>query len=147
MRLNIETKIDPNHPDESPDPRRFASLVLNLLRREHFSNRVMIESFDWRSLQFVQQQAPGIPTVYLTQQSGPNANVYLDKPSAWTAGFDPATHGGTVPRAVKAAGGAIWSPVFTMWMRHRSRSHAVWGYQAYPVPPRMLFVTFSANLD
>jgi glycerophosphoryl diester phosphodiesterase len=113
VRLNIETKIDPNHPDESPDPRRFASLVLDLLRSEHFSDRVMIESFDWRSLQVVQQQAPEIPTVYLTQQSGPNANVYLDKPSAWTAGFDPATHGGTVPRAVKAAGGAIWSPVFS----------------------------------
>jgi glycerophosphoryl diester phosphodiesterase len=112
VRLNIETKIDPNHPDQSPDPQHFVSLVLDLLRREHFSNRVVIESFDWRSLLLVQQQAPEIPTVYLTQQHGSGSNVYLDKPSAWTAGFDPATHGGSVPRAVKAAGGAIWSPFF-----------------------------------
>jgi glycerophosphoryl diester phosphodiesterase len=112
VRLNIETKIDPNHPDESPDPQRFVSLVLDLLRRENFSDRVMIQSFDWRSLQLVQQQAPQIPTVYLTQQQGSSANVYFDKRSSWTAGFDPATHDGSVPRAVKAAGGAIWSPYF-----------------------------------
>jgi hypothetical protein len=60
----------------------------------------------------VQQQAPEIPTVYLTLQQGSYPNIYLDKLSAWTAGFDPATHGGSVPRAVKAAGGAIWSPFF-----------------------------------
>jgi glycerophosphoryl diester phosphodiesterase len=112
VQLNIETKIDPNHPDESPDPQQFVSLVLDLLRREHFIDRVMIQSFDWRSLLRVQQQAPQIPTVYLTQQQGSSANVYLDRRSAWTAGFDPSAHGGSVPRAVKAAGGAIWSPYF-----------------------------------
>src|ERR1700676_1546992 len=68
VRLNIETKIDPNHPDESPDPQRFVALVLDLLRREDFASRVMIESFDWRTLQLVQRQSPAIPTVYLTQQ-------------------------------------------------------------------------------
>ena len=112
VRLNIETKIDPNHPDQSPDPQSFVSLLLDLLRREHFSDRVMIESFDWRSLRLVQQQAPGIATVYLTQQHGPEPNIYVDKPSAWTAGFNPSTYSGSVPRAVKAAGGAIWSPFF-----------------------------------
>jgi glycerophosphoryl diester phosphodiesterase len=112
VRLNIETKIDPNHPDQSPNPQQFVSLVLELLRREHFSDRVMIESFDWRSLQLVQQQAPEIPTIYLTHQQGAAPNIYLDKPSAWTAGFDPATHGGSVPSSVKAAGGAVWSPFF-----------------------------------
>jgi glycerophosphoryl diester phosphodiesterase len=108
----LETKIDPNHPVQVPDPQRFVSLVVELLRREHFSDRVMIQSFDWRTLQLVQQQAPEIPTVYLTQQHGAFANIYLEEPSAWTAGFDPATHGGSVPSAVKAAGGAIWSPLF-----------------------------------
>jgi glycerophosphoryl diester phosphodiesterase len=112
VRLNIETKIDPNHPEQSPDPQHFVSLVLDLLRHEHFSGRVMIQSFDWRTLRLLQQQAPGIPTVYLTQQQEESATIYLDRPSAWTAGFDPATHGRSVPRAVKAAGGAIWSPFF-----------------------------------
>lgn len=112
VRLNIETKIDPNHPDESPDPERFVALVLDLLRRENFADRVMIESFDWRTLLLVQKQAPKIPTVYLTQVQQPEENIYLDKPSPWTAGFDPIKYGHSVPRAVKAAGGAIWSPLY-----------------------------------
>jgi len=112
VRLNIETKIDPNHPDESTEPERFVALVLDLLRREDFAGRVMIESFDWRTLQLVQKQAPAIPTVYLTHQRDPDANIYLDKPSPWTAGFDPRKYRRSVPRAVKAAGGKIWSPLF-----------------------------------
>jgi glycerophosphoryl diester phosphodiesterase len=72
----------------------------------------MIQSFDWRTLQLVQQRAPTIPTVYLTSQSSFFANVFLDKPSPWTAGFDPIGHGGSVPAAIKAAGGKAWSPYY-----------------------------------
>jgi glycerophosphoryl diester phosphodiesterase len=112
VRLNIETKIDPAHREESLDPQRFVTVVLDLLRREQFSDRVMIQSFDWRTLLLVQKQAPAIPTVYLTQQAEPDANIYADKRSPWTAGFDPRDHGGSVPRTIKAAGGAIWSPYY-----------------------------------
>ncbi len=112
VRLNIETKIDPSHPEESPTPERFVALVLQLLKREQFVRRVTIESFDWRTLQLVQQQAPEIPTVYLSQQQGPGATVSRDKPSKWTAGFDPLKYGGSVPRAIEAAKGAIWSPEY-----------------------------------
>ncbi|HEX8781802.1 MAG TPA: glycerophosphodiester phosphodiesterase [Steroidobacteraceae bacterium] len=110
VRLNIETKIDPAHPQESKDPQQFVAAVLDLLRREQFADRVMIQSFDWRTLLLLQKQAAAIPTVYLTQQAEPEATIYRDKPSRWTAGFDPQDHGGSVPRTVKAAGGAIWSP-------------------------------------
>ena len=112
VRLNIETKIDPTHAQESLDPQGFVSAVLGVLRHEHFTSRVMIESFDWRTLLLVQKQAPEIPTVYLTQQQQPEENIYLDKSSPWTAGFDPVKYGGSVPRAVKAAGGRIWSPLY-----------------------------------
>jgi glycerophosphoryl diester phosphodiesterase len=61
----------------------------------------------------VQKEAPTISTVYLTQQEQPEENIYLDKPSPWTAGFDPRNYGGSVPRAVKAAGGKIWSPLYS----------------------------------
>jgi len=104
VRLNIETKIDPNHPEQSPDPERFVRLLLDLVQIEKFSDRVMVQSFDWRTLQLVQ--------VYLTQQAGSGATVFADKASIWTAGFNPVDHGGSLPRAIKAAGGAIWSPYF-----------------------------------
>lgn len=112
VRFNIETKIDPNHPDETLDPQAFVTKLLGLIETEAFSDRVMIQSFDWRTLQLVQQQAPKIPTVYLTLQRGSGQTVALDKATIWTAGFNPADHGGSLPRTIKAAGGAIWSPYF-----------------------------------
>jgi glycerophosphoryl diester phosphodiesterase len=112
VRLNIETKIDPNHPEQSPDPERFVALLLGLVQAEQFSDHVMIQSFDWRTLLLVQRLAPAIPTVYLTQQKGSGATVFPDKASVWTAGFNPAEHGNSLPATIKAAGGAIWSPFF-----------------------------------
>ncbi len=110
VRFNIETKIDPNHPEESPAPERFVTLLLDLVRAEKFSDRVMVQSFDWRTLQLVQKLAPAIPTVYLTVQAGTAPTVFPDKATAWTAGFDPAEHGHSIPRTIRDAGGAIWSP-------------------------------------
>jgi glycerophosphoryl diester phosphodiesterase len=112
VRFNIETKIDPHHPDESPDPERFVTLLLEFLKAEKFTDRVMIQSFDWRTLRLVQKLAPTVPTAYLTLQRGSGANIFLDKASDWTAGFDPMAHGHSVTAAIKAAGGAIWSPYF-----------------------------------
>jgi glycerophosphoryl diester phosphodiesterase len=112
VRLDIETKIDPNHPQESLDPDHFVAIVLALLQREHFDNRVMIESFDWRTLQLVQKHAPQIPTLYLTNQTGRDPTVYPDRASVWTAGYSPGDYGGSVVRAVRAAGGRIWSPYY-----------------------------------
>lgn len=111
VRFNIETKIDPNRPDETLAPRAFVTSLLGVIEAEKFSDRVMIQSFDWRTLQLVQQQAPKMPTAYLTLQRG-TSTVALDKATAWTAGFNPADHGGSLPRTIKAAGGAVWSPYF-----------------------------------
>jgi glycerophosphoryl diester phosphodiesterase len=48
VRFNIETKIDPNHPDETLGPQAFVARLLALIEAEKFSDRVMIQSFDWR---------------------------------------------------------------------------------------------------
>ena len=112
VRLNTETKIDPTHPDETLDPQHFAAALLGVIRKEGFADRVMIQSFDWRTLQYVQKHAPKIPTVYLSQQAGAEPTVTVDRPTPWTAGFNPVDHGMSVPKAVKAAGGTIWSPLY-----------------------------------
>ena len=112
VRFNIETKIDPNHPEESLAPEAFVTKLLGVIEEANFSDRVMIQSFDWRTLRLVQQQAPKIPTVYLTLQRGSAPTNALDKATNWTAGFNPADHGGSLPRTIKAAGGTVWSPYF-----------------------------------
>jgi len=112
VRLNIETKIDPRHPEQTLDPHLFAAVLVDTIRKEMFIGRVMIQSFDWRTLQAAQKLAPEIPTVYLSQQTGSEPTVSADKPTSWTAGFNPVDYGKSVPKAVKAAGGTIWSPFF-----------------------------------
>jgi glycerophosphoryl diester phosphodiesterase len=122
--FNIETKLSPLAPDETLAPEPFARRVIDEIRRGGMGSRVTIQSFDWRTLQVVQKEARGIPTVYLTVQqrfldnvcTGPKASTPGIAPadcaaSPWTAGFQLRDHG-SVPRMVKAAGGAIWSPYF-----------------------------------
>lgn len=108
VRFNIETKLSPVAPAEAPEPETFARAVLEVVRRQGVIDRVSIQSFDWRTLQAVQQLAPTIPTAYLTSQQDWGPGV-ID--GVWTAGYRLADHG-SVPRMVKAAGGAVWSPFF-----------------------------------
>ena len=106
VRFNIETKINPLQPDETVSADAMTRALLQVVRDAGMQQRVSIQSFDWRTLQLVQQFEPGIPTVYLTVQTANTDNV---RDGAWTNGFKIADHG-SVPRMVKAAGGAVWSP-------------------------------------
>jgi len=86
--------------------------VLDLLHRENFAGRVMIESFDWENLALVQKQAPAIPTAYLTQLREPDANIYS---TGLHRGPQDSIRTSTVAQSrarLRAAGGAIWSPFY-----------------------------------
>lgn len=113
VRFNIETKLSPLDPDGTVAPEPFARAVIAEIRAADLATRSTIQSFDWRTLQIVQREAPEIATVYLSFQRNPNTdNIQKGRPgpSPWTAGFDVDDHGGSMPRLVKAAGGKIWSP-------------------------------------
>lgn len=113
VRFNIETKISPEQPQHSLPPAEFARALIALVRAEKLESRVTIQSFDWRTLQVVQREAPQIATVYLTAQRSWLDNIRArDADSPWTAGFHISRHAGSVPRTIKAAGGAVWSPYF-----------------------------------
>ena len=107
VRFNIETKLSPLQPDLSPEPEAFVRAVLDVARRHGMLGRISLQSFDWRTLQAAQKLAPRVPTVYLSSQQSAGNNVADPR---WTAGLKLANHGGSVPKMVKAAGGAIWSP-------------------------------------
>lgn len=113
VRFNIETKISPEQPQHTLSPTEFARVLIALVRAEKLESRVTIQSFDWRTLQVVQQEAPRIATVYLTAQQSWLDNIRArSTASPWTAGFHVSRYAGSVPRMVKAAGGAAWSPYF-----------------------------------
>ncbi len=111
VRFNIESKISPNEPDLSPLPEAFASAVLDVVKRYNMEDRVTIQSFDWRTVQNVQRQAPNIVTSYLTVSQSWFDTVQAGQPgpSPWMAGFDVDNYNGSIPHAIKAAGGKIWS--------------------------------------
>lgn len=124
VRFNIETKTSPAAPDETLAPGPFVRRVIEEIRKGGMASRSTLQSFDWRTLQVAQREAPEIPTVYLTAQqrfldnicpapagSRPDPVPADCAPSPWTAGFQLKDHG-SVPKMVKAAGGAAWSPYF-----------------------------------
>jgi len=111
VRFNVETKLDPTKPGETPPPVPFAEAVFAVVRAAGALARTSIQSFDWRSLRHVQRIAPEVETCYLTVQAGED-HIQAGQPGAspWLAGLDVDDHGGSVPRLVLAAGGRCWSP-------------------------------------
>jgi len=112
VRFNIETKISPKPKDRSADPGPIVEALLAEISAAGMTKRVIIQSFDWRSLQIVQKLAPTIPTAYLSAERTWFNNLQAGQKggSPWTAGFDIDDHGGSPAKLIKAAGGNIWSP-------------------------------------
>lgn len=102
VRLNIEIKSDPYHPELSPPPAQMAALLLTVLREESIERRVTVQSFDWRALAAMRHQAPDITRSCLT-----TPNTVSDV--AWTMGRQLARFD-SVPAMVADAGCDIWSP-------------------------------------
>ncbi len=87
VEFNIETKIFPAKPALTPSPAEFAALVAAVVKKHGMAKRVMVQSFDVRTLKEIKKIAPEIRTSQLTDDD------LLD----------------IVP-ALKAAGTDIWSP-------------------------------------
>lgn len=114
VRFNIELKSQPDRPDETLAPAALAETVIKLIRAEEMTERVTIQSFDWRTLKEVQRIAPEIPTVCLTAERDWLNNLQRRQPGAspWLAGLDLDAFGGSAPRLVQAAGCQVWSPFY-----------------------------------
>jgi glycerophosphoryl diester phosphodiesterase len=50
FEFNIETKSDPRHPEFTPPPAEFAKLLLDAVRKHGLQRRVIVQSFDFRTL-------------------------------------------------------------------------------------------------
>ena len=111
VRFNIETKISPLHPERTVAPEVFAKSLIDVMRRCQVQHRAVVQSFDWRTLAVVRQEAPKIQTAYLSAQQVFTDNILAHETSSlWNAGLHVSQFGGSVPRMIKAVGGAIWSP-------------------------------------
>jgi glycerophosphoryl diester phosphodiesterase len=60
VEFNIETKMTPAHPEWAPEPEEFARLVLAVINRHGLAPRVILQSFDYRTLLAMERLAPQI---------------------------------------------------------------------------------------
>lgn len=60
VEFNIETKSFPAKPGYTPAPEEFARLVLEQIRRHKLERRVILQSFDYRTLIAMKKLAPEI---------------------------------------------------------------------------------------
>jgi glycerophosphoryl diester phosphodiesterase len=66
MLYNIETKINPGTDNIfHPAPEEFADLLMNVIKEKGIQKRVIIQSFDFRTLQLIHKKYPGIQTAAL----------------------------------------------------------------------------------
>jgi glycerophosphoryl diester phosphodiesterase len=112
LRFNIETKLSPLAPDETPAPDDFARALIAEIKAAGLTDRVIVQSFDWRTLAAVKKQAPEIKTAHLTAAQNWLDNLEAATPGAspWLAGIDIDDFDGSPARAIKSMGGDIWSP-------------------------------------
>ena len=87
VRYDIETKVDPEQPSATASPEEFVEVILAAVRAAAKTDRVEIQSFDWRTLPMVRQAEPSIPVVALWNQTTWRPD------SPWLAGINPAVVG------------------------------------------------------
>ena len=87
VRFNLETKIIPDHlpkavtdilasnvpaemlTNHTASPQAFVDALCGAIQRSHMESRSDVQSFDFRTLQLVEEQHPTMLTVYLTEDS------------------------------------------------------------------------------
>src|SRR5579864_3032212 len=67
FEYNIETKSFPDKPQYTPAPEEFVRLFLEQVRKHHLEKRVMLQSFDFRTLVAARKMAPEIRRSALTE--------------------------------------------------------------------------------
>lgn len=112
VRLNVETKFDVVHPDETAPRERFAEVVVATLQRAGFVDRTSIQCFDWDLLDLVHAAEPGLRLNVLTNTN--YLEIGLPGASPWMAGVDIDLYGGDVVRAASHRGYAALSPSHTL---------------------------------
>ncbi len=76
FEFNIETKSFPDKPQYTPTPDVFAELVLRQIRKHRLEKRVIVQSFDFRTLRAMKKLAPNIRLAALTESdSRPFAEI------------------------------------------------------------------------
>ena len=101
VEFNVETKSFPDQPQYTPPPAEFARLLIEAVKRHKLEKRVMIQSFDFRTLKEARKIAPGIRLSVLYER-GPKDFVTLSKEAANAEIVSPEYHLVTTEKVIAA---------------------------------------------
>jgi glycerophosphoryl diester phosphodiesterase len=132
FRLFVELKSSFTDPTLSAPPEQLAEKALAVIAASGYVHNTVFVGFDWRGLLRIKSLQPSAQCWFTTlaqswfHEGDPPAE---DEPPAlpalqilrhwastctspWAAGYDAAKYGGSIPEAIKAAGGDGWFPYF-----------------------------------
>jgi len=125
--LQVELKTSFFDRNVSSDPVALAEASVAVLRSANYLDRTIFVGFDWAGLLHVKKIAPDVACWFTTLEldflrdppaKGDTAMKQMLRhwartgTSPWAAGYDPVNFGGSVQRAIHAAGGDGWFPYF-----------------------------------
>lgn len=107
--LFIEMKFSPLKANETKSREEISNVVAKIIKDENIAERVTVISFDWKILMYFQKIMPEVPTGYVTRAKQGRDNIQKNKAGAspWMGGLD-IDNFGSIPEAVKSAGGSYW---------------------------------------
>lgn len=109
VRVNVETKFDVVHPDETAPRERFVEKTVAAIRKVGLLDRVSVQSFDWQVLKLVGWAEPRIARFALT---GPKyLEIGAPGRSGWLGGLDIDDFRGDLVAAVAHLGFDAVSPI------------------------------------
>lgn len=89
VEFNIETKIEADTPELAPSPEEFVTLIMNVIKKYKLENRVILQSFDFRTLRAARKTHPEVRVSTLVE--GYFANVVKiarsEKPTVMSPDF------------------------------------------------------------
>jgi glycerophosphoryl diester phosphodiesterase len=126
--LQVELKTSFSNRDEGPDPIALAEATVAVLRAQNYLHRTIFVGFDWPGLLHAKKLSPQTRCWFTTlaqswfeegtppPEDDPPAEPALQMlrhwaktgTSPWAGGYDAVNYGGSIRRAIKAAGGDGW---------------------------------------
>src|ERR1051326_2739346 len=132
FRLFVELKTSFADRGLSADPKALAEATIGVLRAGNYLDRTILVGFDWLGLLHAKRLEPDIQCWFTTlaqswfagtpppPEDDPPSEAALQilrhwartGTSPWAGGYDAVNYGGSILKAIKAAGGDGWFPTF-----------------------------------
>ena len=111
LLINLEIKSTPDEENLTPTPEEMVKLVMQEVNKSNLQNKIIISSFDWRTLTEIKNLYPEISRAYLSfqQQAGIKIKNTIYNRSPWMS-YLPFFEKYELPKIIKSQGGKAWHP-------------------------------------